>query len=34
MNKQDLKDTLTFVAMGLISLATIFTTMMLIITNN
>ena len=34
MNKQDLRDTLTFVAMGLISLTTIFTTMILVITNN
>ena len=32
MNKQDLKDTITFVAMGLIALTTVFTTLLLIVT--
>jgi hypothetical protein len=32
MNMQDLKDTITFVAMGLISLATIFS-MIILLTN-
>jgi len=32
MNKQDFKDTLKFVAMGLIALTTVFITLLLIVT--